>query len=257
MRSLIVAIALAGAPAMGGTPVAYETDGAPVFRFEVPDNWTLRTGQDTNPKLMPAGTAPMPRIVSMAPEAAGAGAMWVGFWSPPGVSTIEEAEAHVSRTSKTLLESSKEESREDLVIGAGPARVVLGSRRRFRRPGRCPPPAWVAAGAAARARHPEERSTPPTAPAGWNPWHKPIRATAAERRRPAGRPARPPAGIRRQRRAESCRSEACPRDGRGQPPERAGFPGKTGGVRGSRSPLVGWHAARARGHCGGGAATCW
>jgi len=116
--------------AQAGMPVVYQNAGTELFRVDVPDNWTLRVGEEVDKAAMPAGLDPAPRIVSMMPEG-GAGRMWLGFWSPPGVSGLDGGIAYVKSLDARLLDAPKVTGSRDIGLPAGPARIVSGTAKRL------------------------------------------------------------------------------------------------------------------------------
>lgn len=116
--------------AFAGMPVVYQNAGAELFTVEVPDNWTVRVGEEVAKAAMPAGLDPAPRIVSMMPEG-GAGRMWLGFWSPPGVSGLDGGIAYVKSLDQRLLQDAKVTSSRDIGLPAGPARIISGTAKRL------------------------------------------------------------------------------------------------------------------------------
>lgn len=135
MKRFLPALCLVlASPVAAGVPVTYTNQGEAVFSFEVPDDWTLRTGHSTPPAAMPAGTEPQPRVLSIAPNDVGAGVMWVGLWSPPRVRGLAAAEEHVRSVGKTLLETSETVRTEDVDGPAGRVRIVHGTGSRLGQP---------------------------------------------------------------------------------------------------------------------------
>lgn len=134
MRRLIamctLAIAAAPVPASAAVPVIYETQGTAVFRFAVPDNWSLRTGQSTPASAMPAGQDPAPRVVSIVPQD-GAEGMWAGLWSPPGISGLDDGLAYVKSLDARLLDTPTVTATRDLSLAGGPARLISGTGSRL------------------------------------------------------------------------------------------------------------------------------
>jgi hypothetical protein len=116
--------------AHAGMPVVYQNAGTELFRIDVPDNWTLRVGEELDKAAMPAGLDPAPRIISMMPEG-GAGRMWLGFWSPTGVSGLDGGIAYVKSLDQRMLQDAKVTGSRDIGLPAGPARIVSGTAKRL------------------------------------------------------------------------------------------------------------------------------
>lgn len=105
-------------PAAAGTPVTYTTGGEAIFTFEAPDDWTIRTGFEIAPEQMKDGETPAPRIVSLQPEFVG-GAMWAGLWVPPGLTSVDDAQAFVQALGNSMLsEANVVEQRTETIGGA-------------------------------------------------------------------------------------------------------------------------------------------
>jgi hypothetical protein len=100
-----------------------------LFRFQAPDNWTIRAGADVAKSAMPAGVTPAPRIVSLMPEG-GEGSLWIGLWSPPDVSGLDAGVAYVRSLDGRLLEKAEITASRDLSLAAGPGRLFTGKGMR-------------------------------------------------------------------------------------------------------------------------------
>lgn len=131
--ALAAALLVAAPAAAEGTPVTYTAGGDAIFVFDAPDGWTLRTGVDVPPEAMPAGTVPAPRVISLMPGDED-GAMWAGFWSPPGVSTLAEADAYLERLAPTMISDWSGLSQEDARVAGASARIHRGEGARAGRP---------------------------------------------------------------------------------------------------------------------------
>jgi hypothetical protein len=125
----LACILLAGPAAAEGTPVAYVAQGEALFGFDVPDGWIMRSGVDVESSAMPAGAVPAPRVISMMPGD-GDGAMWAGLWSPPGVATLEDADAYVERLAPTMITAWSAFSEEDARVNGAAARIHRGEGTR-------------------------------------------------------------------------------------------------------------------------------
>ena len=127
LRAGLIGAALAG-PAAAQTPVTYVADGAALFRFAAPDDWTLRTGFETPAAQAPAGEPPAPRILSLMPEAP-KGLMWVGLWSPKRLGDIDAAAEWIESLNLGLLEAPRLDRSRGETINGMAVKVYSGSGR--------------------------------------------------------------------------------------------------------------------------------
>lgn len=111
------------------TPVTYSDGGRALFHIEAPDFWTMRTG---GPRLLTAPdsdeTRPTSRIIGLQPTAADD--VWVGFVSPHGVATLEQAEDYLRDIGPHLVNDARTTARGPVRIGGRPAMRYTGSGRR-------------------------------------------------------------------------------------------------------------------------------
>ncbi len=114
--------------ASAGIEVHYETGGAALFAFDAPDGWTLRTGIELT-KGAAEGERPMPRVISLLPDAAQP-VMWVGLWSPLDVLSVDEAVDYLDGLNLNLLEDPTITGVEDRRINGRAARIVRGEGAR-------------------------------------------------------------------------------------------------------------------------------
>ncbi|MEM6637231.1 MAG: hypothetical protein AAF667_15225 [Pseudomonadota bacterium] len=104
--SLIVWSLLAGpilAPAYAQVPVTYLAEGRALFTVEAPDFWTVRTGgvrSLSDERLGGEGT--VPRVLGLQPTAEPG--VFLGFMSPDGVSTLQEAQDYVADLGRFVVE---------------------------------------------------------------------------------------------------------------------------------------------------------
>ncbi len=115
--------------ASADTPVTYTDDGHALFRFDVPDFWTLRTGgireiEDTqlgDPRAVA-------RVMGMRPVTDDN--VWMGFVSPSGVKNIADGLRYLEDIDKFLVKEPTVTSTSDRRIGGLPARVIRGTGNR-------------------------------------------------------------------------------------------------------------------------------
>lgn len=121
---------LAGAGAtLADTPVTYTDAGRPLFSFDAPDFWILRTGgprevEDTALKDIRA----VSRIMGLRPVTDDKA--WLGFVSPAGVASIDEGLRYLADLDKFLVKDPQVSSRVRTLIGGRPAHVVRGTGHR-------------------------------------------------------------------------------------------------------------------------------
>ncbi len=116
-------------PVQADTPVTYTDEGRALFRFEVPDFWTLRTGgpreiEDTN-----LGDArAVSRVMGIRPVTDDN--VWMGFVSPSRVSSIQGGVRYLEDIDKFLVKDPTVTSTSDTRIGGRPAYVIRGTGNR-------------------------------------------------------------------------------------------------------------------------------
>ncbi len=116
-------------PVQADTPVTYTDEGRVLFRFEVPDFWTLRTGgpreiEDTN-----LGDArAVSRVMGIRPVTDDN--VWMGFVSPSRVSSIQGGVRYLEDIDKFLVKDPTVTSTSDTRIGGRPAYVIRGTGNR-------------------------------------------------------------------------------------------------------------------------------
>ncbi len=110
-------------------PVDYVSQGTPVFRFDVSDDWQYRIGPDVPVSEMPKGTTPAPRVISVRPPGED-GIMWTGLWVPPGVESIADARAYLQRLGPRLLDAPQVGHSDRRSVNGRPAQVFSGTGTR-------------------------------------------------------------------------------------------------------------------------------
>ena len=120
--------AFSGQTASAAT-VEYVSQGAPIFRFDVPDDWQFRIGPDVPAAEMPEGTSPAPRVISVRPPGED-GVMWTGLWSPPGVEDFAGARDYLRRLGPRLLDDPQIGYRDARSVNGRPARIFSGTGTR-------------------------------------------------------------------------------------------------------------------------------
>ena len=120
------------APTASARTVEYVSQGIPLFRFEVPEDWQFRVGPDVPAAEMPQGLTPAPRVISVRPPGE-EGVMWTGLWSPPDVSNFADARTYLRRLGPRLLDEPEVGYRDARSVNGRPARVFSGTGSRMGR----------------------------------------------------------------------------------------------------------------------------
>ena len=128
----IILTAVIGVQAAFADTVEYVSQGIPIFRFDVPDDWQFRIGPDVPVAAMPEGTSPAPRVISVRPPGEES-VMWTGLWSPPGVEDFTEARDYLRRLGPRLLDDPQVGYRDERMVNGNPARVFSGVGSRLGR----------------------------------------------------------------------------------------------------------------------------
>ncbi|PSL21657.1 hypothetical protein [Shimia abyssi] len=132
VRGSIAACALAVATAnvaLADTPVTYMDGSDAVFNMAIPDFWTARVG---GPRVLsaPGEDAPrgVDRVIGLEPESNSG--VWVGFVSPRGLSTLDEATEYARSLAPQIAKEAEVTEFEERRIAGYPARVYRGNGRR-------------------------------------------------------------------------------------------------------------------------------
>ena len=123
------ALFLQAKPAQAETPVIYKDDGKAIFRINVPDFWSLRTGglrDIADPKL--GELRDVSRVFGMTPDAHPG--VWVGMISPHGVSDLKGARDYLAEIGPFLVTDAVLQEPKTRRIAGYPARTVAGQGRR-------------------------------------------------------------------------------------------------------------------------------
>jgi hypothetical protein len=121
--AFVAGLALASG-AVAGTPITYTDGDKSLFRVEVPDFWSVRTGgiRDLDDGAIPLRD--VSRVMGLTPEAHDG--IWVGLISPHGVSTLDEAVAYLQEIGQFMLTDPQVEPARSLRIGGMPSRAFTG-----------------------------------------------------------------------------------------------------------------------------------
>lgn len=130
MKAFFLGVAiLLAPPAQADMRATYEQDGRALFSFDVPDFWTVNSGgarEITPPGESTARTTP--QILSLRPTVDPE--VWMGFFSPPGVTSIAEGTAYLAEIGRFLSASPEITSNGPGRIAGLPARIIKGTGRR-------------------------------------------------------------------------------------------------------------------------------
>lgn len=114
------------------TPVTYTEEGRALFRFDVPDYWTVRTGGPREIEDTELGDArAVSRVMGIKPVTDDN--VWMGFVSPAGVTDIQGGIRYLEDIDKFLVKEPMVTSTSDTRIGGLPARVIRGTGTRYGR----------------------------------------------------------------------------------------------------------------------------
>ncbi len=127
--AICLAAQLAIGAAQAGTPVVYEDDGRALFKLEVPDFWTLRTGGLRDLEGPDADDIrDVSRVFGMTADAHPG--VWVGVISPHGVSNFDDAREYLQDIGPFLVQEAEAEAPKSRQVGGLPARSIAGTGRR-------------------------------------------------------------------------------------------------------------------------------
>lgn len=125
---LCAALALAS-PASADLRISYADGDRPLFSVAVPDFWSIETGgaREISPPDE-AAAVPVPQIVTLRPTVEPD--VWMGFFSPPGISTLEGGLDYLEEIEKFMSSDPEIISISKERVAGLPARVIKGTGRR-------------------------------------------------------------------------------------------------------------------------------
>jgi hypothetical protein len=130
IRPFLIGAALALAqPAIAEVRASYAQDGRTLFSFEVPDFWTLNSGGER--MIQPPDEdveRPVPQVVALRPTVDPD--VWMGFFSPRGVRSLDEGEAYLAEIEKFLSRTPEITSNVPGRVAGLPARIIKGTGQR-------------------------------------------------------------------------------------------------------------------------------
>lgn len=124
------AFSVVAVAADAGPRLVYETGGESLFSIAIADHWMVNVGKETPASEMPDGTEPNPRVISLVPDRPEA-SLWVGFWSPLGVGSLDDATKYLIGLEGRLLENAKVESRSMLDVAGASGFILRGTGDRY------------------------------------------------------------------------------------------------------------------------------
>lgn len=104
-------------------------NGTPLFSFDVPDFWSVRTGgprEISDPAI--DELRPVSRLIGMQPE--DDDAAWLGFISPPGVTNFAQGRAYLANISNQLARQPEVTGNRSISISGLQAEVITATGRR-------------------------------------------------------------------------------------------------------------------------------
>jgi len=116
-------------PALADLRLTYAEEDRALFSVEVPAFWTVESGGPRT--ITPPGEEEArlsPQIVSMRPTVDPT--VWMGFFSPDGIATVEDGVAYLAEIEKFLSSDAEVTSNGPGRVGGLPARIIKGAGRR-------------------------------------------------------------------------------------------------------------------------------
>ena len=115
--------------AIAQTPVTYSQGGTPLFTVDVPDFWAVRTGglrEITDEAL--GEPRLVNRVIGIRPE--NDEGAWMGFISPPTVSTLDGGRAYLREISQFLVSDPTVDETWPWRVDGRSAEVIQGTGQR-------------------------------------------------------------------------------------------------------------------------------
>ena len=115
--------------ASAGTPVAYRDGAAALFQIEAPDFWNVRTGGQRTLTAPDTGEERLvSRVMGLSPVSEKR--IWVGFVSPHGVGTLDEASEYLQDIGPFLVQDTTIGKRVTRRINGLLTKTVAGTGKR-------------------------------------------------------------------------------------------------------------------------------
>jgi hypothetical protein len=127
--SMVLLLALAAGSA-GADALVYEEGGEPLFTIEIPDDWQvdLDFADEAREAGAAEGEEPEFRIVEIWPR--DESHVWLGVWSLPDVSTLDEGLAYLSTLRGDLFSDVEISEPKAGEVHGMPTRTMKGSAKR-------------------------------------------------------------------------------------------------------------------------------
>lgn len=115
--------------ASAGTPVVYKDGATALFQIEAPDFWNVRTGGQRTLTAPDTGEDRLvSRVMGLSPVSEKR--IWVGFVSPHGVGTLDEASEYLQDIGPFLVQDTTIGKRVTRKINGLPTKTVAGTGKR-------------------------------------------------------------------------------------------------------------------------------
>jgi hypothetical protein len=122
-------LALLPMAAAADMPVTYKDKGRSLFAVNVPDFWSVRAGGSRELTAPGSGeTRQVGRVLGLRPTAEGG--LWMGFLSPEGIRTREQAMRYLREIGPFLLRDASVADQVEIRIGGRPAGRITGTGTR-------------------------------------------------------------------------------------------------------------------------------
>ncbi|WP_425044207.1 hypothetical protein [Primorskyibacter sp. S87] len=114
---------------MADMPVTYRDQGQALFSLNVPDFWTASAGGQRTVTASETGEARLiNRVISLQPKTEPR--VWVGFMSPNGIRTRDEAISYLSDIGAFIVRDPVLTDQKRISVGGRPAERFSGTGRR-------------------------------------------------------------------------------------------------------------------------------
>ena len=110
--------------ALADMPVTYKDKGRALFSVSAPDFWTVRAGGARELAALGDDARDVARVIGMHPVSEPR--VWVGFVSPQGVGTFEQAAEYLRDIGPFLVKNAQVDSRKSRRIGGQAAKTIAG-----------------------------------------------------------------------------------------------------------------------------------
>ncbi|MEH6454413.1 MAG: hypothetical protein V7782_15390, partial [Psychromonas sp.] len=108
--------------------VTYSAQETPYFTVNIPDNWRVNVGMESDPLTIPEGELAPPRIISMLPE--DESNLWFAAWVPLYLHTLDEAQEYLETLDKFLVDKPVLLKSDVIELNEMPSRYFRGKGQR-------------------------------------------------------------------------------------------------------------------------------